>query len=217
MHYQVRRHDFRNCGDAISFGWIFQSMSSELHKNFAVLAGRIAEERDKKAFAELFDYFAPRVKAYLRGLNLDDSAAEDLAQEVMIVLWHKAHLFDPAKSSLGTWLFRVARNRRIDVIRRDKSGLLNPDEPMLQPSGEKPADEQMDAEQRDERVRSAMASLPEEQIELVRMAFFLGLSHSQISDKTGLPLGTVKSRIRLAFGRLRKVLEGDELVDTSEI
>ena len=192
-------------------------MSSELHKNFAVLAARVAQGRDKEAFAELFDYFAPRVKAYLRRLNLDDSAAEDLAQEVMIVLWHKAHLFDPAKSSLGTWLFRVARNRRIDVIRRDKSGLLDPDEPMLQPSGEEPADEQMDAEQRDERVRSAMASLPEEQIELVRLAFFLGLSHSQISDKTGLPLGTVKSRIRLAFGRLRKVLEGDELVDTSEI
>lgn len=192
-------------------------MSSELHKNFAVLAARVAESRDKKAFAELFDYFAPRVKAYLRRLNLEDSAAEDLAQEVMIVLWHKAHLFDPAKSSLGTWLFRVARNRRIDVIRRDKSGLLDPDEPMLQPSGEEPADEQMDAEQRDERVRLAMAGLPEEQIELVRLAFFLGLSHSQISDKTGLPLGTVKSRIRLAFGRLRKVLEGDELVDTSEI
>ncbi|MEM9574374.1 MAG: sigma factor-like helix-turn-helix DNA-binding protein, partial [Pseudomonadota bacterium] len=86
-----------------------------------------------------------------------------------------------------------------------------------QPSGEEPADEQMDAEQRDERVRLAMADLPEEQIELVRLAFFLGLSHSQISDKTGLPLGTVKSRIRLAFGRLRKVLEGDELVDTNEI
>ena len=189
-------------------------MSSELHKNFALLAASVAESRDKKAFGELFDYFAPRVKAYLRGLNLDDSAAEDLAQEVMIVLWHKAHLFDPSKSSLGTWLFRVARNRRIDVIRREKSGLLDPDEPMLQPSGVEPADEMMDADQRDERVRLAMASLPDEQIELVRMAFFLGLSHSQISDRTGLPLGTVKSRIRLAFGRLRKILEGDELVDT---
>lgn len=189
-------------------------MSAELHKKFALLAGRVAQNRDKDAFGELFDYFAPRVKAYLRRLNLDDSAAEDLAQEVMIVLWHKAHLFDGSKSSLGTWLFRVARNRRIDVVRRDKSGLLDPDEPMLQPSGEEPADEQMDAEQRDKRVRAAMAELPEEQIELVRMAFFLGLSHSQISDQTGLPLGTVKSRIRLAFGRLRRVLEGDDLVDT---
>lgn len=192
-------------------------MSSELHKKFAVLAANVAADRDKAAFAELFDYFAPRVKAYLRRLNLDEGAAEDLTQEVMMVLWHKAHLFDPAKSSLGTWLFRIARNRRIDVIRRDKSDLLDPDEPMLRPSAEEPADQQMDAEQRDERVRLAMASLPEEQIELVRMAFFIGLSHSQISEQTGLPLGTVKSRIRLAFGRLRNVLEGDELVDTEEI
>lgn len=189
-------------------------MSAELHKHFAALASRVAGERDKAAFTELFDYFAPRVKAYLRRLNLEDNAAEDLAQEVMIVLWHKAHLFDASKSSLGTWLFRVARNRRIDVVRRDKTGLLDPDEPLLQPSAEDPADEIMDAEQRDERVRRAMAELPEEQIELVRLAFFLGLSHSQISEKTGLPLGTVKSRIRLAFGRLRRVLEGDEQVDT---
>lgn len=192
-------------------------MSSELHKKFAVLAARVAEGRDKEAFAELFDYFAPRVKAYLRRLNLDEGAAEDLAQEVMIVLWHKAHLFDPAKSSLGTWLFRIARNRRIDVIRRDKSDLLDPDEPMLQPSAVEPADQIIDADQRDERVRLAMSSLPDQQVELVRMAFFLGLSHSQISENTGLPLGTVKSRIRLAFGRLRSVLEGDELVDTEEI
>lgn len=189
-------------------------MSTELQKEFAVLALRVATSKDRQAFAQLFDYFAPRLKSYLRSLNMSDGAAEDLTQEVMLVLWHKAHLYDASKSSLSTWLFRVARNRRIDLARRDKSALLDPDEPLLQPASAQPADEAMDDDQRDERVQLAMASLPQEQIELVRQAFFLGLSHSQISEQTGLPLGTVKSRIRLAFGRLRRALENDALVDT---
>lgn len=189
-------------------------MSTELQKEFAVLALRVATSKDRQAFAQLFDYFAPRLKSYLRSLNMSDGAAEDLTQEVMLVLWHKAHLYDASKSSLSTWLFRVARNRRIDLARRDKTALLDPDEPLLQPASAQPADEAMDDDQRDERVQLAMASLPQEQIELVRKAFFLGLSHSQISEQTGLPLGTVKSRIRLAFGRLRRALENDALVDT---
>ncbi|MEM5502101.1 sigma-70 family RNA polymerase sigma factor [Ahrensia kielensis] len=189
-------------------------MSTELQKEFAVLALHVATSKDRQAFAQLFDYFAPRLKSYLRSLNMSDGAAEDLTQEVMLVLWHKAHLYDASKSSLSTWLFRVARNRRIDLARRDKSALLDPDEPLLQPASVQPADEAMDDDQRDERVQLAMASLPQEQIELVRQAFFLGLSHSQISEQTGLPLGTVKSRIRLAFGRLRRALENDALVDT---
>ncbi len=187
---------------------------SEQHKQFAALARRVSADRDRVAFTTLFDHFAPRIKAYLRRLGMDDGSAEDLAQEVMIVLWHKAHLFDPSKSSLSTWLFRVARNRRIDAVRRDRSSLLDPDDPMLQPEGDEAADDAMDAEQRDARVRAAMEDLPEEQVQLVRMAFFLGLSHSQIAEETGLPLGTVKSRIRLAFGRLRRVLEHDDRVDT---
>ena len=187
---------------------------SEQHRHFAALAARVASDRDRMAFTELFDFFAPRIKAYLRRLGLEDQAAEDIAQDVMIVLWHKAHLFDPAKSSLSTWLFRVARNRRIDAIRRDKSGLLDPDDPMLQPPEPTSPDATMDDEQRDERVRAALLELPEEQVDLVHMAFFLGYSHSRIADESGLPLGTVKSRIRLAFGRLRRALEKDEQVDT---
>ena len=187
---------------------------SQQQKHFAALAARVAGDRDRHAFAELFDFFAPRLKAYLRRLGLDDGAAEDIAQDVMIVLWHKAHLFDPSKSSLSTWLFRVARNRRIDALRRDKSGLLDPDEPMLQPTEAVSPEKMLDQEQRDSRVRIALKDLPAEQVSLVQMAFFLGYSHSRIADETGLPLGTVKSRIRLAFGRLRRALEKDDQVDT---
>ncbi len=191
-------------------------MIVELNERFATLARAVADERDKAAFAELFDYFAPRIKSYLQRLGMEASQAEELMQEVMIVLWHKAGLFDPAKSSLATWLFRVARNRRIDALRRDRSGLLDAEDPALHPAQPEAPDHAITVEQRDARIRQAMSALPAEQIELIRLAFFLGLSHSQIADETGLPLGTVKSRIRLAFGRLRKALEDDPGVDTDE-
>ncbi|MEP0519853.1 MAG: sigma-70 family RNA polymerase sigma factor [Hyphomicrobiales bacterium] len=181
--------------------------------HFAVLARRIADHQEKAAFTEVFDHFAPRLKAYLLRLGAQGGQAEELVQEVMITLWRKANLFDPAKSSLATWLFRIARNRQIDALRRDKRGELDPDDPSLHPQGEVEAGELMDAQMRDERVRESLKQLPEEQLELVRMAFFQGLSHSQISEKTDLPLGTVKSRIRLAFSRLRKTLEADDTVD----
>ena len=188
-------------------------MTNAQHQHFASLARAIAETRDQSAFAELFDHFAPRINAYLRRLSLDSGQAEEITQEVMMVLWHKATLFDPAKSSLGTWLFRVARNRRIDLVRRDRSGLLDPDDPAFRPEEPEPADAMLDAERRDERVRAALDGLPAEQLELVRKAFYLGMSHSELSEETGLPLGTVKSRIRLAFGRLRKTISADELID----
>ncbi|PHP68576.1 RNA polymerase subunit sigma [Zhengella mangrovi] len=176
-------------------------------EEFARLAGRVANGRDKAAFARLFSHFAPRINAYLQKLGLPASQAEEMTQDVMAVLWHKADLFDPAKSSLSTWLFRIARNRRIDAIRRDRSHLLDPEDPMLQPEAPEQADEQLDAAERDERVRRALTVLPAEQAKLIEMAFFLGMTHTQISEQENLPMGTVKSRIRLAFNRLRKALE----------
>lgn len=183
-------------------------------ERFATLAARVATFRDRSAFVELYDHFAPRILGYLLRLGLDRGSAEELTQEVMIVLWQKANLFDPAKSSLSTWLFRVARNRRIDVQRRDRSGLIDPDDPFFHPEASEPADQTVDATRRDERIRSAMADLPEEQRSLVKLAFFDGLSHSEIAAAADLPLGTVKSRIRLAFARLRKAIEADAQIDT---
>jgi len=182
-------------------------MSNNMKQRFARLTEAVAVRRDQQAFAELFDYFAPRLKSYLQRLGMDPSQAEEMTQEVMIVLWHKAAMFDPAKASLSTWLFRVARNRRIDALRRDRSNLLDPHDPALQPSPVETADDIVEAEERDQLVRAAMLELPEEQVMLLQQAFFLGRSHSQIAEDTGLPLGTVKSRIRLAFARLRRSLE----------
>lgn len=191
-------------------------MDSQTQEDFAGLVRRVADNRDRKAFEALFDHFAPRLNGYLQRLGLERGEAEDMAQEVMAVLWHKANLFDPAKSSLSTWLYRIARNRRIDAARRERTRVLDPQEPMLLPSEPEPVDDEIDSRQRDERVRVALASLPEEQLELVKMAFFLGLSHSQIAEQADLPLGTVKSRIRLAFQRMRRILEADDLIDVDD-
>lgn len=185
----------------------------ERQQQHARLAARIASARDRDAFIVLFDYFAPRLNAYLRRLGSDAASAEDLVQEVMTVLWHKAQLFDPQKSSLATWLFRIARNRRIDGARRDRSHLIDPEDPIFQPDAPDQADVELEARQRDERVRAAMSDLPDNQAELLRYAYFIGLTHSEIAEQTGLPLGTVKSRIRLAFKRLRAVLEADPRAD----
>jgi RNA polymerase sigma factor (sigma-70 family) len=181
--------------------------------DFADLVQKVAGNRDREAFGRLFDHFAPRINAYLLRLGTDNGSAEELAQEVMVTLWRKAALFDRTKSSVATWLFRIARNRRIDVLRRDKQALLDAEDPLLQPAGNDDADEGIDAQRREERIRDAMRLLPAEQVELIRLAFFLGLSHSQIAERTNLPLGTVKSRIRLAFSRLRKALEADGVVN----
>ncbi|WP_349358735.1 sigma-70 family RNA polymerase sigma factor [Stappia sp.] len=180
---------------------------------FSDLIVRVAEQRDKTAFAALFDHFAPRLKAYLMRLGADAATAEELTQEVMITLWRKASLFDARRATAATWLFRIARNRRIDALRRDRSALLDAEDPSLRPAAPEDQDDELDARLREDRVREALTALPEEQRELIRRAFFAGLSHSQIADETGLPLGTVKSRIRLAFTRLRRILEADEAVD----
>ncbi|MCV0427112.1 MAG: sigma-70 family RNA polymerase sigma factor [Roseibium sp.] len=180
---------------------------------FSDLIVKVAADRDKTAFVELFDHFAPRLKGYLMKQGADNAVAEEIAQDVMVTLWRKAELFDPQKSSASTWLFRVARNRRIDRLRRQKTAELDPEEPALQPTPLPDVADEMDARLREERVREALKKLPDEQREVVRLAFFLGQSHSEISDQTGLPLGTVKSRIRLAFGRLRQLIEADEAVD----
>lgn len=182
-------------------------MASNVNAEFPDLMRRVANGRDQAAFTVLFDFFAPRIKSYLMKLGLNDMLAEENTQEVMIILWHRASQYDPAKAALSTWLFQIARNRRIDALRRDKSSLIDLNDPMLVPEPPLQQDREYEDHERDTQVRDSMKGLPTEQSELVRMAFFLGKSHSEISADTGLPLGTVKSRIRLAFRHLRQHLE----------
>ena len=166
----------------------------------------VGARRDRSAFALLFDHFGPRVNAYLLRLGLDPGAAAEATQDVMETIWRKAHLFDPCKASAATWVFRVARNRRIDLHRRSREDTAAAADLLAIPDPAEASDDWVDASQREERVRAALAALPPEQLTLVRLAFFEGLSHSAIAQHMDLPLGTVKSRIRLAFTRLRRLL-----------
>ncbi len=184
------------------------------HAEWATLVAAVAERHDREAFARLFDHFTPRIESYLSRLGADSATAEEISQEVMLTLWRKAGLFDPAKSSVTTWLYRIARNRRIDAARRDRVDYLDPMDMALDEAAEDAGlDNAMDMQQREEVLRAAIRELPEEQLSLVRLAFFESLSHSSIADRTGLPLGTVKSRIRLAFARLRRTLEAQGVIE----
>jgi RNA polymerase sigma-70 factor (ECF subfamily) len=166
---------------------------------------------DRSAFKALFAFYAPRIKGYIKRLATDDATAEELTQEVMLTVWRKAKLFDARQASASTWIFRIARNRRIDLARRASKPDLDADEPMLQPEAVEAPDIAAHARDRDARVREALKTLPDDQISLLRRAFFDGLSHSEIAEAEGLPLGTVKSRIRLAFNKLRGVLDPGDI------
>lgn len=173
---------------------------------FARLLQAVVERRDQASFMTLFDYYAPRVKAYLKRLGAADGLAEDLSQEVMFAVWRKADTYDPAKAGVGTWIFTIARNLRIDAIRRERRPQLEPDDPRLAPEPEPLPDDQAEAHQDAEQVRTALRELPEDQAKVIRMAFFDGKSHGEIAAELSLPLGTVKSRLRLAFRRVRGML-----------
>lgn len=164
---------------------------------------------DREAFAALFQVYAPKIKGYLLRLGAPPAQAEELAQDVMITVWQKAGQFDSGQASVSTWLYTIARNRRIDVIRRERRPEFDPEDPLLVPEPEVQPDAALTAADREARLHAAMKDLPEEQARLLRQAFFEAKSHSEIAAVTGLPLGTVKSRLRLAFARLKKALEGE--------
>jgi RNA polymerase sigma-70 factor (ECF subfamily) len=185
------------------------SLSEAERARFCELVERVAGRADRAAFAELFGYYAPRVKSYLMRLGADPSLAEEIAQDVMTTVWRKAGLFDRTQASVSTWIFRIARNRRIDVFRRTRKPELDPEEPMVLPAGVEAPDARVDAMEAEARVRAAMKDLPDEQLALLKLAFYEGLSHREIADRLDLPLGTVKSRIRLAFVKMKARL-GDE-------
>lgn len=174
--------------------------------HFAGLLQSIAAKRDRAAFIEIFEYFGPRVKSFLLGQGVAPAAADDVLQEVMLAVWNKSKLFDPQKAAPSTWIFAIARNKRIDRIRRETKPELDPEEPRLQPGAEEAADDAVMATQRKTAVAEALSILPQDQKICVELSFMKGLSHGEIAEHLGLPLGTVKSRIRLAFGRLRNEL-----------
>jgi RNA polymerase sigma-70 factor (ECF subfamily) len=166
----------------------------------------VAERQDKAAFRALFSHFAPRLKSYLVRLGSNGTVAEDIVQETMLALWRKAPLFDPGKAAVSTWVFTIARNLRIDMVRRELRPELDPNDPALVPDAPNAPDAGLEQSQIDARLREALKRLPREQREVVELSFFTEKPHGEIAQDLGLPLGTVKSRLRLAMGRLRTAL-----------
>ncbi|MEO1536890.1 MAG: sigma-70 family RNA polymerase sigma factor [Pseudomonadota bacterium] len=174
------------------------------NEEFVALVVRVREEKDRAAFAALFRHFAPRVKAFLMKSGANEGLAEECTQEVMATLWTKAHMFDPSRASVSTWVFTIARNRKIDALRRIKRP--EPEDLPWGPEAEPDQADVMALRQESEKLAVAIAELPEKQRDLIHRAYFGDLSHAQIAEETGLPLGTIKSRIRLALERLRHAM-----------
>lgn len=170
----------------------------------AALMLRIAREADEQAFAALFAHFAPRVKGFLMKSGASAALAEDCAQDVMATVWRKAAMFDPARASVATWIFTIARNRRIDLLRREARP--EPEDLTWGPEAEADPSDALEMQQDTARLGEAIALLPPNQRELIERAYYGDLSHSEIASITGLPLGTIKSRIRLALEKLRQTL-----------
>ena len=190
--------------------------------DMVALVRSVAVDADRQAFAVLFKHFAPRVAAYLRRGGTPAASAEDLAQEAMAILWRKSAGYDPARGSVATWIFTIARNLRIDRHRRDGTSAWSfiDGEDAERPDHPDPAaspEERLAARQREARVRSALRQLSREQARVLQLSYFTESPHSEIARELGIPLGTVKSRIRLAFGRLRAVLKLDPAVEVDEL
>ncbi len=164
---------------------------------------RVARQQDRAAFAELFGYYGPRVKSYLARLGADSASAEDLMQDVMLVVWRRASTYDPQQAAVSTWIFTIARNKRIDALRRDRRPDFDPADPGFVPDAPPEPEHEAAAAQWEGHIATAIAAMPAEQAEMIRLAYFQDLSHSDIAARLGLPLGTVKSRLRLGLSRLR--------------
>jgi RNA polymerase sigma-70 factor (ECF subfamily) len=173
----------------------------------AHLLQRVAQQSDVEAFRELYQSFGPRVKSYMIRQGADPATAEELAQETLLTVWRKAALYAGDKGSAATWIFTIARNLRIDRLRREIVWQQLPEGRAEECSDDPAPDEVVLDRERGERVRKALATLPADQREIVSLAYLEGLSHSEIAARLDLPLGTVKSRMRLAYQKIRTTLE----------
>lgn len=172
---------------------------------FGDLLVAVGRHRDRSAFVRIFEHYAPRVKSFLMKGGLTPEQADEVAQDTMLTVWQKAPAYDPQRASAGTWIFTIARNKRIDLQRKGWRDLPLP-EGVEFPSSAPAVDTRMGEAQDSAALAAAVRGLPPEQAELIRKAYLEDKTHSDIAAETGLPLGTVKSRIRLALGKLRATM-----------
>lgn len=181
------------------------SSGGEERPDFEKLLYDVGQNKNKESFITLFNYFAPRIKSFLLKGGAADSLADELAQETMLNVWNKAESYDPEKSAASTWIFTIARNKRIDALRKFKTHDIDIDlVSSLEDEKSEAPSQGLIEQQQIERVHDALKILPEDQADLIKKSFYEDKSHREIAQETGIPLGTVKSRIRLALERLRR-------------
>ena len=168
---------------------------------------RVGSDRDRSAFEKLYDHFAPRLKSFLLRIGSDVSSAEEICQESMIMVWRRAETFNPDSAGASTWIFTIARNKRIDKLRKDNRPLPDLNDPSFFQMPVDKSDDILQRMEEEQKIKNALKNLPLEQAKLILSAYYEEKSHRKIADETNLPLGTVKSRIRLAINRLRSQLE----------
>jgi RNA polymerase sigma-70 factor (ECF subfamily) len=178
-----------------------------LRGHHAELLRKVAAARDPRAFEELYQAFGPRVKSYLLRQGADAATAEEIAQETLLVVWRKAGLFSAERGGAATWIFTIARNLRIDRIRREVPWQEYVSEEHEEADDAPLPDETVASGEVSVRVLAALDELPADQLEVVRLSYIDGLSHSEIAERLALPLGTVKSRMRLAYQKMREAFE----------
>ena len=166
----------------------------------------VRDGRDRAAFGALFDFFGPRLKGFIMRSGTNGAQAEDIVQDVMLTVWRKAHLFDPHRAQVSAWIYQIARNRQIDVIRKERRPV--PEELKLPETDEIDASQILAVEQDAAQLKAELAELTPDQRAIIEQAYLGELTHQEISAQSGLPLGTVKSRIRLGLERLRHDLKG---------
>lgn len=172
-----------------------------------MLLTRIATDSDRDAFRALFVHYGPRIKAVMLKAGADQQLAEDLVQDVMLNVWRKAKLYSPERGAVSTWIYTIARNARIDKLRRGSSKPYEDLDDVELASEEADGEDMVIANEISGRVTDALSELPDDQRQIIRMAYIEDLSQSDIASKLSIPLGTVKSRMRLAYGKLRSTLE----------
>ena len=171
-----------------------------------MLMARIGRDRDVQAFEELYRFFFPKVHSYMLRAARERSTADELAQETMAAVWRKAHLFDPARGQASTWIFTIARNLRIDSLRRGPRPDFDIEDPTLMPDPVEQADADFLRRESAEAVQREIRNLKADQLQVLKMSYFDEMPHSAIAAALGIPIGTVKSRIRMACEKLRASL-----------
>lgn len=166
----------------------------------------IAQKKCRKAYAALFKNFAPRIKSFVMGQGLNANEAEDLAQDAMLLVWRKAELYDKAKAKASTWIFTITRNLRIDLARKQKRIKQLPED-LWHDFDQISQETSIINAQNKNYIDQSLAILNDEQLQVLKLSFYENLSHSQIAALLNLPLGTVKSRIRLAMMRMKEELK----------